>query len=84
MRQAAFVAVGWPTAFYPWPEDENWPAPLAFLAGTEDEFVDLSGMDRATGEGAELVLVEGADHFFRGHLDEVGAFTRDHLLEWLA
>ena len=81
---SGFLAVGWPTAFYPWPEDEDWPTPLAFLAGTEDEFVDLNGMDRAMGEGAEFTLVEGADHFFRGHLDEVGAFTRDHLLKWLA
>ena len=40
-----------------WPEDEDWPKPLAFLAGTKDDFVDLNGMDRATGEGAALTLV---------------------------
>ena len=82
-RVSGYMGVAWPTAFYSWPKDENWPQPMAFLAGDEDELVDLVRMDTATQKGASLRVVPRAGHFFPGKLDEVREFTAGCLQAWL-
>jgi uncharacterized protein len=80
---AGTMAVAWPTHFYAWPVAEQWPSPSAFLAGTEDEFVNLAAMDRARKQGGQVHQVEGAGHFFQGQLEEVSSWTRSNLENWL-
>jgi len=80
---AGYMAVAWPTHFYAWPMADQWPQPSAFLAGTEDEFVNLAAMDRARHQGGVVHEVEGAGHFFRGQLPEVRSWTQNCLDSWL-
>jgi alpha/beta superfamily hydrolase len=80
---AGYMGVAWPTNFYAWPESEAWPRPLAFLAGSEDEYIDFSRMERARRHGGVLTLVEGAGHFFPGELGRVRSYTADSLGGWL-
>ena len=81
---AGYMAVAWPTNFYSWPESRDWPARSAFLAGSEDEYVDFAKMGHAEDCGGRLSVVEGAGHFFPGQLDEVRGYTARTLKEWLA
>ena len=81
---AGYLAVAWPTSFYPWPESKAWPAHCAFLYGTADEYVDASKMERAHQQGAAVEVIPSADHFFTGRLDSVREWTRNtvsHTLE---
>ena len=59
------------------------PKPKLFVQGSEDQFGARDKVEqlvgRLTGE-KELVVVENADHFFAGHLDEFNAAMRS----WLA
>jgi alpha/beta superfamily hydrolase len=80
---AGYMAVAWPTNFYTWPESDEWPDRLAFLAGTEDEFIDFNGMDRAERNGGVITIVDGAGHFFPGELHRVRSYTADTLRGWL-
>mgnify|MGYP002639248350 CR=1 FL=1 len=80
---AGYMAVAWPTNFYTWPESEEWPERLAFLAGTADEFIDFDGMARAERHGGAITIVEGAGHFFPGELHRVRSYTADTLGGWL-
>jgi len=80
---AGYLAVAWPTNFYTWPESDEWPQNLAFLAGTADEFIDFPSMERATRNGGVITIVEGAGHFFPGELHRVRSYTADTLGGWL-
>ena len=72
---AGFLAVAWPTNFYPWPASRDWPRRSAFLYGTADEYVDAAKMDHARERGALIEAVPGAGHFFEGSLDKVRRWT---------
>ncbi len=80
---AGYLGVAWPTNFYAWPETTPWPRRSAFLAGSDDEFVNLEAMQRARDEGAALQIVAGATHFFHHRLDAVRDWTRATLESWL-
>lgn len=80
---AGYLAVAWPTNFYSWPETGTWPARTAFLAGTEDEFVDFDKMGPAEAHEGRITILEGAGHFFPGQLDHVRSYTADNLNHWL-
>lgn len=81
---AGYMGVAWPTSFYAWPAGEAWPRRCSFLAGTEDEYVNLAAMNRIQPHGGTLHVVDGATHFFRGQLDEVSGWTQRQLDAWLA
>lgn len=56
--------------------------PKLFLSGTQDQYCPRERIEKVVQEAAppkELVLIEGADHFFEGRLGEVQAAMR----EWL-
>jgi len=80
---AGYMAVAWPTNFYPWPASDDWPRRLAFLAGSEDEFIDFKGMQRAERNGGIITTVDGAGHFFPGELHRVRSYTASTLGGWL-
>lgn len=78
-----FLAVAWPTAFYPWPESAAWPARCAFLHGTRDEYVDEGRLGPIRRHRAPLTVLQGATHFFPEHLDAVRGWTARCLNAWL-
>jgi alpha/beta superfamily hydrolase len=56
--------------------------PKLFVQGTRDQFGSLGAVEalvQNTAPPKELVWLEGADHFFAGHLDELRHAIRDHL-----
>lgn len=80
---AGYMAVAWPTNFYDWPDSLDWPERTAFLAGTEDEFIDFDRLDLVHRQGGRLQLVQGAGHFFPGELSAVRSYTADVLEDWI-
>ena len=61
--------------------------PKLFISGTEDEYGPpevVVAMIAGAAPPAELVLVEGADHFFKGRLEQMqsalGAWVETHFL----
>lgn len=56
--------------------------PKLFIQGGEDQFGSQANVETLLAtipEPKQLVIVEGADHFFTGHLDAVGAAINDWL-----
>lgn len=50
------------------------PKPKLFVQGTEDQFGSREKVEAAVEKAAaskKLLFIEGADHFFRGHLEEL-------------
>jgi uncharacterized protein len=70
----ALVAAGFPVSKY---EFQNLPLcdkPKLFVQGSLDEFGPVDQLQRLFAnlpEPKELVVVDGADHFFEGHLTEL-------------
>ncbi|MCH2111781.1 MAG: alpha/beta hydrolase [Planctomycetes bacterium] len=80
---AGYLAVAWPSNFYSWPRIDRWPERAQFLAGDQDEFVDFTKLHPLEEHGYPLVVIPGADHFFRGCLGDVRTFTAQALNAWL-
>jgi uncharacterized protein len=60
----------------------NCSQPKLFISGTNDEFGPQAEVEAAVAQAAQparLVLVEGADHFFLGKLDQVQLALRTWL-----
>ncbi|MDP6941254.1 MAG: alpha/beta hydrolase [Planctomycetota bacterium] len=76
---AQYMAIAWPTQFYSWPSITQWPQRMKVLAGNKDEFVDISKMKPIQEQGAEIQILEGANHFFHGMLPAVRTATAKFL-----
>lgn len=79
-RVVALISLGTPVAVegrvYTYRFLQDCAKPKLFVSGTQDEFSprdNLRQMVAAAAGPKELVLVEGADHFFAGHLAEMQA-----------
>jgi alpha/beta superfamily hydrolase len=83
LQPAGYMAVAWPTRFYAWPRSRTWPENLAFIAGADDNFVHMTGMNRVRQQGGEVKIVDEATHFFPGKLDVVQNWTKETLEKWL-
>jgi uncharacterized protein len=62
---------------------EGCGKPKLFVSGSRDQFSPRENLERVVEmapEPKQLVLIEGADHFFEGHLPEMQAAIR----EWTA
>jgi alpha/beta superfamily hydrolase len=85
-RVEALIAVGLPVSIereYDYRILETCAKPKLFVSGANDEFGPRFKLERlvaATPEPRELVLINGADHFFEGHLGEL----RDAIEQWIA
>lgn len=56
--------------------------PKLFVQGTRDQFGTRAAVEAVLAQAAapkEIVWIEGADHFFAGHLNELRQAIRDHL-----
>jgi alpha/beta superfamily hydrolase len=61
--------------------------PKLFVSGARDQYSpreNLTGLFEIAPEPKELVIVDGADHFFEGHLTEMQAAIRDWTSRYFA
>ena len=77
-RVVGLISLGTPVAaegrVYTYQFLEECTKPKLFVSGSLDQFSPqdkLREVFAAAGDSKELVLVEGADHFFEGHLSEL-------------
>lgn len=83
-RVARLISIGTPIKKYDFAFLRNCRKPILFVHGANDEFGDVEGLlalvESLPAEAeAKLVIVEGADHFFEGHLDEL----KQAIAEWI-
>lgn len=80
-RVRALIGVGLPANDSDFSYLARCPKPKLFLQGTHDPFGAPGPVEALLAEAAppkELVWIEGADHFFDGHLEELRRAIRDY------
>ena len=80
-RVGALLGVGLPANDSDFSYLADCSKPKLFIQGTRDQFGSLGAVEALAERAAapkELVWVEGADHFFAGHLEELRRAIRDH------
>jgi len=90
-RVAGLISLGTPVSaegrIYTYKFLENCAQPKLFLSGALDQYSpreSLEAMVQSLPGPTELALVEGADHFFEGHLPEMQAIVRRWVQERFA
>jgi alpha/beta superfamily hydrolase len=81
-RVHAIVAAGVPVSKYDFTGIARCNKPKLFIQGSLDEFGSAEDLERlfaALDEPKKLEIVEGADHFFEGHLTEVAQAVSDFI-----
>jgi uncharacterized protein len=83
-RVVRLIGLGVPVSMYDVSFLENCRKPILFVHGDHDEFGNVEDLRRLVSRlpaeaQAELVVIEDADHFFEGHLDEM----KRAITEWL-
>jgi hypothetical protein len=80
-RVRALIGVGLPANDSDFSYLADCSKPKLFIQGTHDQFGSLGAVEALAQSAAppkELIWVEGADHFFAGHLDQLRRTIRDH------
>jgi alpha/beta superfamily hydrolase len=82
----AVFLIGTPVNKYDFGHLRHCEKPILLLHGTQDEFGDVSKLEKLAGEvrTAETVIVTGADHFFTKQLDAVEETLRTWAEEIIA
>jgi uncharacterized protein len=75
-RVANLISIGTPVAKYDFSFLAACRKPILFVQGSRDEFGSLEHLRSLVANlsprtPAQLTIIEGADHFFTGHLDEL-------------
>jgi hypothetical protein len=81
-RVRALVGVGLPADESDLSYLASCPKPKLFVQGTRDQYGSRPAMEAVVARVAsprQLIWIEGADHFFAGHLKQLRAAIRDHL-----
>jgi len=81
-RVHALVAAGTPVSKYRLTEAESSVAPKLLIQGSLDQYgsvEDLKQFFSRLKDPKELRIIEGADHFFEGRLDELGRAVSDFI-----
>ena len=81
-RVHAFVAAGTPVSKYELKEAESCVVSKLFVQGSLDEFGKVEDLKEFFGrlkDPKELTIIEGADHFFEGRLDELGRIVGEFI-----
>jgi alpha/beta superfamily hydrolase len=86
-RVAGIILLGTPAAVegraYSYHFLQGCGAPKLFISGSRDQFSPRESLERlaqSAPEPKELVIVEGGDHFFEGHLQEM----QEAIHSWVA
>ncbi|MEO8727482.1 MAG: alpha/beta fold hydrolase [Acidobacteriaceae bacterium] len=89
-RVKAMISLGTPVAVqgrvYTYHFLESCAKPKLFISGTRDEYGPIEKLEQVVARSAppkELVLVEGADHFFAGKLDIMQKALEDWVMPLL-
>jgi len=89
-RVAALISLGTPVAvegrIYTYAFLGQCAMPKLFVSGSRDQYsprAELEDVVKIAPEPRELVIVEGGDHFFEGHLQEMQAAIRDWTTRFL-
>ena len=86
-RIRAFVATGAPVSKYDLKEAESSVAPKLIVQGSRDQFgtvEDLNKFFDRLKDPKELRVIEGADHFFEGHLDELASIVAGFIASYIS
>jgi uncharacterized protein len=81
------VAVGLPVSIYEFKEAAGCTLPKLFVQGEFDQFGSpdrLKSFFDGLAEPKKMVVIEGADHFFEGKLDQMGKAVSDFIEEYRA
>lgn len=81
-RVRAIVAAGVPVSKYDFSDLPRCEKPKLFVQGSVDQFgarADLEIVFAQLDEPKELKIIEGADHFFEGHLGELSQSVGDFI-----
>ncbi|HXG93108.1 MAG TPA: alpha/beta fold hydrolase [Blastocatellia bacterium] len=81
-RVRAIVAAGAPVSKYDFTHIVECSQPKLFVSGALDEFcspADLENFVARLSEPKQLRIIEGADHFFEGHLPELAQAVSDFI-----
>lgn len=80
-RVTHLVGLGTPTDRFPFDQLSDVTKPKLFIQGDNDEFGAVDSLRdelKMVGQPWELVVIEGADHLFTGHLDELQEAIASH------
>ncbi len=83
----ALVAAGAPVSKYDFSHVITCPKPKLFVQGALDEFGSREDLEKFVARLAEpksLKIIEGADHFFEGHLPELAHAVSEFITSALA
>jgi alpha/beta superfamily hydrolase len=88
-RVTRLIGIGTPVNMYDFTFLEACRKPILFVHGTRDEFGDVDRLrtlaDRLEAQtDVQLAIIEGAGHFFDGHLDEMKRIITEWIVnsEW--
>jgi len=84
-RVRAIVAAGVPVSKYDFEHIVACKKPKLFVQGALDEFGPAADIERLFAKLAEpkrLKIIQGADHFFEGHLEELSQAVKDFIKEF--
>ena len=84
-RASALVAAGVPVSKYDFEHLASCAKPKLFVQGGRDEFgpaADIGRLFEALPEPKRLKVIDGADHFFEGRLDELEQVVKDFIKEF--
>jgi uncharacterized protein len=84
-RVRALVAAGAPVSKYDFSQLIHCDRPKLFVQGALDEFgtpAELTHFVTRLDEPKTLKIIEGADHFFAGHLDELAQTISDFIAQY--
>ena len=88
---AGLISLGTPVAvegrLYTYEFLRHCAMPKLFVSGSRDQYSTGAGVEKLVEmapEPKELVIVEGADHFFEGRLNELQTAIRDWTERYLA
>jgi alpha/beta superfamily hydrolase len=79
-RIRALIGLGIPLELYDFGYLLSCSKPILYIVGTHDEFCSRESLDRFADRlpcTSFLHRVEGSDHFFTGHVEEVGSLITD-------
>jgi alpha/beta superfamily hydrolase len=90
-RVVGSISLGTPIAVedrgYSYPFLQTCSTPKLFVSGSRDQYSpaeSLKSLLETVPEPKRLVVIEGADHFFEGHLAEMQAALREWLVKFFA
>ena len=84
-RVKRLIGIGAPVNSSDFSYLESCPKPKLFVHGSEDEFGDISKLEKIVGGlpgENKLVVVSGVDHFFKGKIEELGKAVAAWMDNW--